>query len=202
MMRTDNPEKTIEVPGYSGRAIDVNAGDYFRIIDVEGAQVGDLFAISRTDHFEYLSTAVTRLVNLNLFPKPGQAFYSTKHRPIIMFVEDQSPGIHDMLFAPCDRELYKSRGMSDHPNCRENYLTCAGEMGIIHSLVPDPVNLFQNTPPQVDGSLEIRTTVSHPGNYVLFCAQMDIIIVLTACSSERINNGKSTPLRIEVLRHK
>lgn len=197
-MNMDSPKKTIEVPGYSVRAIDVNAGDHFRIIDVEGAQVGDLFVISRTDHFEYLSTAVTRMVNHNLFPEPDQAFYSTNHAPILMFVEDQSPGIHDMLFAPCDRELYENRGMPDHPNCRDNYLTCAEEMGITHRVVPDPVNLFQNTPLQEDGSFDIRTTPSQAGDYVVFCAQMDIIVMLTACSSERINNGKSTPLRIEV----
>ena len=164
MKRIDNPKKTVEVPGYSGGAMEVNKGEHFRIIDVEGAQVGDLFAISRADHFEYLSTAVTRLANHRLFPLPGQDFYSTNHRPIVHFTEDRSPGVHDMLFAPCDRELYQKRGLPDHPNCRANYLACAKERGITHNVVPDPVNLFQNTPVRADGSLELRTTASRPGD--------------------------------------
>ena len=133
-------EVSIEVPGYSGRWAAVDVGERVRVTDIEGRQIGDFFALCRDDHEEYLSAAVTRLVLRTLFPRPREAFYSTRHRPIVTFLEDNSPGIHDMLFAPCDREIYESRGMPNHPNCRENYLAAAADAGISHQFVPDPVS--------------------------------------------------------------
>lgn len=195
---SERVRRTVEVPGYSGRAVEVAAGERVRVTDLEGAQIGDLFAIGAADHHEYLNAAETRLINDNLFPRPGQAFYSTLARPILTFLEDHSPGPHDMLYAPCDRAMYERRGLLAHPNCRDNYLGCAEQMGLAHRVVPDPVNLFQNTPPQPDGTLAVLTTASRPGDNVLLRAEMDIILILTACSSERINGGRSTPLRIEV----
>ena len=196
---SEQVRETVEVPGYSGRSVHVRAGESVRITDIEGAQVGDMFAVSVADHTEFLSAAITRQVLHTLFPSPGDPFYSTKHRPMLTFVADHSPGFHDMLFAPCDDALYQSRGMHDHPNCRDNYLACAETEDLAHRVVPEPVNVFQNTPVQADGRLELRTTATAAGDHIVVRAEMDLILILTACSSERINDGKSTPMRIEVL---
>ncbi len=189
----------IEVPEYSGRAVTMAAGETVKISDVQGTQIGDFFALGRADDTEYLSASVTRLVNRTIFPRPGQAFYSNRHRPIMTFEEDHSPGIHDMLFAPCSRELYESRGMHDHPNCRENYLAAAAEAGISHRVVPDPVNIFQNSLPQADGTLDVQPAASAAGDFVIFRAELDVTVILAACSSEFANGGASTPLLLEVL---
>lgn len=198
-------EKTVEVPGYSGRAVFVKRGDLIRVTDVLGAQIGDVFALSAEDHFEYLSASVTRAVTWKLFPKVGECFYTTLRRPILTFMEDHSPGIHDMLFAPCDQALFEALGCEGpHPNCRDNYLKAAAEAGIRHTVVPDPVNIFENTPPGEDGALIAGVMPTRAGDYLVFRAEMDLIFILTACSVDigmnQINGGHSTPLRIDWLR--
>lgn len=195
---TEEARVTVVVPGYEGRAVEVAAAERIRITDVEGEQIGDLFALSQADHTEFLSAAVTRMINATLFPAVGGVFHSSRHRPVLTFLADNSPGPHDMFMAPCDRELYASRGQHDHPNCRENYLAAAETAGLSHRIVPDPVNVFQNSPARDDGTIDVTGTLSKPGDHIDLRAEMDIILILTACSSERINGGKSTPLRIEV----
>jgi uncharacterized protein YcgI (DUF1989 family) len=204
-MSTDSPERTIEVPGYQGRAIEVRQGRRIRITDVEGCQIGDLFLIGLDDPHEIFSPARTRLVNFTPFPRVGQAFISSRRRPMLTFLEDASPGMHDMTFAPCDPEFYRQLGAGDgHPSCRSNFERAMQALGRAIAIYPDPVNLFQNTPVDVNGDYIIGKTLSGPGDYVEFRAEMDLIVALTACSTDvRIEGvdpigGRSTPLRIEV----
>jgi uncharacterized protein YcgI (DUF1989 family) len=192
--------KTVEVPGYSGKAVAVAAGQYIRVTDIVGNQIGDLFAISAQDHNEVLSPSVTRLNNLNLFPKVGQSFYSNHDRPILTFVADHSPGFHDMLMASCNSKFFEDLGFEDHPNCRDNYFKATAEAGIKHTVKPDPVNIFQNTPVLPNGTIVAGVTMSKAGDSVILRAEMDIILVLTACSTEAINGCKSSPLRIEIFK--
>ncbi len=192
--------RSVDIPGYSGGWLAAEAGTTVRVIDVEGHQIGDLFAVSSTDHDEFLSPSVTRLHNGNLFPGPGESFFTNRDRPILTFVEDHSPGFHDMLYASCNRNWYASRGMPDHPNCRDNYFEAARSAGIAPGLQPDPVNIFQNTPPGADGRFFIGVTMSGPGDYVVLRVEADCIVILTACSSDRILGGRSTPMRLEVHR--
>ena len=204
MQSSNNPkaERTIEVPGYSGKSLKVASGQYIRITDVEGGQVGDMFAISVSDHMEFLSPSVTRLYNLSLFPKVDESFYSNKDREIITFIEDRSPGCHDMLMASCNRKMFEDFGLKDNPNCRDNYYKAAAEAGIARSAKPDPVNFFQNTPVTPEGSISSYVTMSEPGDHVVLRAEMDIILILTVCSVDLINQGKSSPLRIEIFNDK
>jgi hypothetical protein len=174
------------------------AGEVVRVVDIEGCQVGDLFAVVKGDPDEYLSPSVTRLNNGNIFPVIGQSFFTTRDRAILTFLEDTSPGQHDMLYASCNDAWYRSRGMADHPNCRDNYFAAARAAGIEHTNQPDPVNIFQNTPPKPDGGFFVGVTLSRPGDYVALRAELDCTVILTACSSERILGGKSTPMRLEV----
>src|SRR5262252_2293974 len=107
---------------------------------------------------------------------------------------------HDMLFPPCDRWLYQSRGLAGHPNCRDNFLAAVASAGISLPVVPAPVNLFQNSGPQPDGSLLVGTASSRPGDAISFRALRDLVFVLTSCSVDYppLNNGRCTPLRIEI----
>ena len=197
-MKKPGPTATVMVQGYSGGYARMEAGQFVRITDIEGGQVGDLFAISIEDHMEFLSPSVTRLYNLTLFPTVGQAFYSNRDRPMLLFVEDRSPGRHDMLMASCNKRMFEVLGMANHPNCRDNYFRAASNAGVRHTVKPDPVNFFQNTPVMPDGSIAAEATMSSPGDYVVLKAEMGIILILTACSTEMINHGKSSPLRIDI----
>ena len=140
-----------------------------------------------------------------MFPDLGEAFYSTRRRPILTYLEDSSPGIHDMFFSPCDLQLFADLGITEyHPNCQDNYLKAAAEIGISHSFVPDPVNVFQNTPAARDGanSILMGDMPTKAGDSVTFRAEQDIYLILTACSVDQEFHGvagtPSTPLKIEV----
>ena len=190
----------VTVPGYEGRFIEVKRGQRVRVTDLEGIQIGDMFCHLQSDPTEYLSTSVTRLVYRTLFPAVGEYFYTNRHRPILKFVEDNSPGLHDLLMAPCDAEMYEVRGFANHPNCRDNYKLTAESAGLTGDPVPDPVNIFQVTPVHADGTITVERTQTRPGDNVVFCAEQDVIFIVTACSSDTgdINGGKSTSLLLEV----
>ena len=193
---------TIDVPPYSGRGLSVAAGSIIRVTDVEGAQIGDLFALVQADPNEFLCTARTRVMTRRLFPAVGQQFFTNRYRPILTFLADHSPGVHDSLFACCDPGLHELLGGGpSHPNCHDNFIGATRALGLEVNNVPGPVNLFQNTPVAPDGTLDAECAPTQPGDSVEFRAELDIYLVLTACSVDTgvdINGGKSTPLRIDI----
>ena len=125
---------------------------------------------------------------------------------MLTFLDDTSPGRHDMAFAPCDPGFYVDLGAdSSHPNCRDNFYQAISKLDLKMEPPPDPFNLFQNTVPKADGDFAVGQALSKAGDYVEFKAEMDVIIVVTACSAdipfEGIEpiGGKSTPLRIQIV---
>jgi len=184
----------------SGRPVAVRQGEQIRVIDVDGHQVGDMWAIDAADPGRWLSVSHTRDRCERLFPSAGEEFRDQRGAPILGLAGDTSPGLHDMLFPACDPWLYESRGLAGHPNCRDNFLAAIAEAGISLPVVPDPVNLFQNSAPRPDGRLVIDVAPSLPGTSISFTARRDLLFVLTACSVDYapLNNGSCGPLRIEI----
>jgi uncharacterized protein len=193
--------EAIIVPPQAGRAVRVPAGAEFAVVDVAGRQVGDLWAIDASDPGRWLSAAHTRDRSERLFPTIGGQFRDQYGEPILTLHADTSPGVHDMLFPPCDQAMYDGRGLPQHPNCRDNFLEAARGAGLALPVVPDPVNLFQNSRPQPDGSLAIDVAASRPGDAVSFIAERQVIVVLTACAVDYppLNSGWCGPLAIEVM---
>jgi uncharacterized protein len=196
----DGTQRAVVVAAQSGRAVRVERGELVRVVDVDGHQVGDMWAIDAADPGRWLSTAHTRDRCERLFPAVGEQFRDQLGEPILHLVADTSPGRHDMLFPPCDRSLYESRGLPGHPNCRDNFLAALASVGVDLPVVPDPVNLFQDSGPQHDGRLIVGTAASRPGDAISLRAERDLVFVLTACSVDYppLNNGCCGPLRIEV----
>lgn len=188
----------IEIPGYGNGFVVAKKGMIVRLTDLRGRQVGDLWAVSTKDHDEFLSTSTTRTLSGRIFPRLGEPFFTTRDRPILTFLKDTSPGYHDMMFASCCDALYRKRGATGHANCRDNYFAAIARAGIRHVNIPDPVNIFQNTPARPDGDFIYGATMTKPGDNVELRAEMDCVVVVTACSSELINAGASTPMRLEV----
>ena len=61
----------IDIPGYGGGAVRLDEGCIFRVVDLEGCQIADMFTLSAADPSEYFSPALTRQVIFRLTPKPG-----------------------------------------------------------------------------------------------------------------------------------
>lgn len=196
------PRRSLLVAPQTGQALAVSRGELVRVVDLEGHQVGDMWAADAADPACWLSTGHTRDRRERLFPRVGEQFTDYRGAPILELAADTSPGVHDMLFPPCDRWMYESRGLPGHPNCRDNFLAAVSSAGLSPPpTVPDPVNLFMSAGPQPDGSLQVGVAASRAGDAVSFLALRDIVLVLTSCSVDYwpLNNGHCTPLRIEVL---
>lgn len=194
------PESVIEVPAQTGKAVLVKRGTLIAVVDVEGQQIGDMFACAAGDPSEYLSAAHTRATRRRLFPRIGESFVTNHRRPILTMVEDTSPGPHDMMFAACDPALYRAFGVEGwHPSCAENFQIAVKELSYEFSFVPDPVDLFQNSPIEAE-ELKLYVAKSKPGDKVVFRADMDLAFILTACSADvsGANGDKCTGLRIEI----
>jgi uncharacterized protein YcgI (DUF1989 family) len=193
----------IIIPPQSGRAFRVKRGDRIRITDVKGQQVADLFAFATEGELDWLSTSQTRDIAERLFPEIGGMFYSAKAVPMLTFVENGSPGPHDMLFPACDAGLYERAGLPGHPNCRDNLMKALRGKGIEFPFAPDPVDFFQNSLPQHDGRLDVLASVNPPGGYVVLQAERDLLLVITACSVDfhPTNGGVCTEIEVEITAH-
>jgi uncharacterized protein YcgI (DUF1989 family) len=192
-------ERTV-VPAGEGRAVRVAAGRRVRVVDLEGGQVGDLFAFAADDPRERLSAAHTRSVTSRLFPEVGEPFVTDRRRPILVLAEDASPGAHDMLIAACDPARYAALGVPGHRSCAENLELALAELGIEVAVTPQPVNVFMRIPVQESGRLAWLPAESRAGDSITFEAAMDCVVVVSACPQDMvgINNGRPTPLAIDV----
>jgi uncharacterized protein len=191
----------IVVPAREGRAVRVPAGSRFAVVDAEGGQVVDLFAFAAEDVSEYASASHTRIWVDRLFPLPGQSFVTNRRRPILTFVADSSPGVHDMLCAACDPIRYRLLGAENHASCAENLRGAMAELGHPDVDVPQPINLFMNVAVEPDGSLTWGPAPTSPGDAVEFRAELDAVVVASACPQDLndINHYRPTSIRIELL---
>jgi uncharacterized protein len=194
--------ESITVPAREGRAVRVDAGRSFRVIDVEGRQVADLFAFNADDVAEYHSTMHTRAVLSRLFPEVGEAFVTNRRRPILTLERDDTPAVHDMLIAPCDPERYEGLGVEGwHASCRENVELAMRELGHDHICQPPSINLFMNIPVGAGGALGWEPAPTQAGDSITLRAEMDCIVVVSACPQDivPINDRNPTSIAIELL---
>lgn len=192
---------TTEIPPQSGALVTLLAGELLRIIDVEGCQVADVFAVAVADLGESLSVSTTRTAAGRLFPAVGESFLTDSYRPLLTFERDDTPGVHDMLAAPCSAQMYELLGhVGYHPSCSDNFRAAVEQIGWQPVRVPDPVNFFQNMPVGSDGETTPLPALTAPGDSVTLRAETDVHVIVTACSMDLkpINGDRPTPLRLEV----
>lgn len=190
----------VAVPAGTGRAVVVRRGARVRVIDVEGGQVGDLFAFAAGDAGEHLSASHTRTSTGKLFPAIGEQFVTTLRRPILTLVDDTSPGAHDMLIAACDPARYQALGVEEHASCADNLQSALAPLRMSVDVIPQPVNVFMDIPVGANGDLSWLPATSRPGDAVTFTAEMDCVVVVSACPMDlnAINGARPTQLAIEI----
>ena len=192
----------IEVPAREGRGVRLAAGRSFRVVDVEGRQCVDLFALCADDVSEYHSAEHTRVHVNRLFPRPGEHFVTNRRRPILFFEDDGTPGLHDMLIAACDPTRYAGLGVEGwHASCQENLERAMAELGHERIEIPQPINLFMNIPVRDGGELGWEPAPTQAGDSVTLRAETDVLLVVSACPQDivPINDRNPTSIAIEVL---
>jgi uncharacterized protein YcgI (DUF1989 family) len=195
-------EKRVVVPPREGRALTVERGRRFRVVDVEGHQCGDLFAFVAEDVREYASAEHTRVHVDRLFPRPGEVFVTNRRRPILRFEADDSPGVHDMLIAACDPPRFAGLGVEGwHASCQENLQGAMAALGHAEIEVPQPINLFTNIGLGPDRELIWGPALTRAGDSVTMRAEREAVVVLSACPQDivNINECRPGPLALELL---
>lgn len=186
----------------SGTAFRLARGAHLRVIDPEGEQVSDLMAFADGDPDHWLSSGRTFDYEEKIRLTTGDTLWSNRSERMLRIVED-SCGTHDFLLTPCSPEmytlLYDLPEDHDHPSCLMNLARHLGPLGMDRNRVPTTFNIFMNVPVRPDGGLSVEVPKSRPGDHILFRAEMDLVIGLTACAAEGTNNGRLKPIDYEII---
>jgi len=194
----------MEIPARQGKAARVSKGQTVKVINTRGQQVVDTWAFNADDMLEFMSMEHSRVAIGRIIPGIGDTLVTNKRRPILILVEDTSGGIHDTLFAACDRWRYERLGCTEyHDNCTDNLAAGLAALGLASPETPAPLNLFMNIP-VIDGNrVEMRPPISTPGSYVALRAEMDCVVAFSACPQDLLPiNGRAmrpTEAHFEVL---
>lgn len=190
------------VPAGRGLALALAAGQRARIINTHGTQVVDCWAFVRSDVAEFLSMEHCREVRQKILFEVGDELVTNRYRPIVTLVADTSPGDHDTLIAACSRTMYALHGRGDdHPNCTDNLHAALADVGLSSAVTPCPLNLFMSAPVRDGRGIEFRRPRCRPGDYVDLRAELDCMVVLSACPDDvyPTNGGDGRPVDAHVL---
>jgi uncharacterized protein len=191
---------TDTIPAKQGRGVFLRKGQILVVINTHGSQVVDTWAFNSTDLREFMSMEHSRASMLKVTPGVGDALVTNRRRPILRVVEDTSLGVHDTLIAACDRYRYQELGATpNHANCSDNLTSVLHEMGCESVAVPCPFNLFMNVK-SAGGCVEFLAPVSEPGQSISLRAEMDQVVVMSACPQDitLVNAGRPCDVHFRV----
>ena len=184
----------------SGAAFKMKKGQKLKVTDPEGEQVSDMLLFNAEDIREKISSGKTLDFEETILITEGNFLWSNRSRKMMRILEDTN-GRNDFLLAPCSPETFKImyNNSGYHPSCFENLHTNLKPFGIEPDDIPTAFNIFMNVQFQPGGRLSVDPPQSKAGDFVLFEAQMDLIVGLTACSAEDSNGGSFKPIHYEII---
>lgn len=191
---------TILIQGAHSGRIEVRSGQLLEVENIEGNQVCDFFAFSLANIRESLSPGHMRSVMRRVYFNVGDKFWTVLRNPMFEVVED-TVRVHDFCMPACDPGRYlMDFGKSEHRCCRVNLSETMSDYNIPYEYLPDPVNLFQPTPVNADGTVGGGMSPAKPGDKVVLRALMDVLAVGSACPQDQtpLNNYKPTNIRFTV----
>jgi uncharacterized protein YcgI (DUF1989 family) len=192
----------VDIPAKSARAVELAQGTVFRIVNTEGHQVVDTWAFATDDTAEHLSMEHSRSATYRILYRPGDTLVTNRFRPIVTITADTSPGVHDTLHAACSAESNVFYGApANHPNCEDNLKGVMAERGVDLAAIPCPWNLFEHALVAPDGSLSDEASAARPGDYVELRAEMDLVLICSACPSTvgDISGGEPRGVAVDIL---
>lgn len=201
--------------------IDVPAGAFFRIVSVEGPQVGDLNLWNTHDLSERFYSGKTRALH-GTHLSTGDRMWSSFPflRPMATIVDDTldwygfdafGGSVHDVIGTRCDPYTGRLLSGQDYHYCCHSNLTRAlaqhRELPLHEAemLVHDVLNVFMCTGfTQETGQYFMKASPVRPGDYLEFYAEIDVTVGLSACPGGDCSTEHSSdtaacyPLLIEV----
>lgn len=184
----------------TGAAFRLQKGQKLKVIDPQGEQVSDMVLFNAEDPREKISSGKTLDFEESILITKGDWLWSNRSNKMMKILEDTN-GRNDFLLAPCSPETFKImyNNPDYHPSCFENLYTNLAPYGIEPDDVPTAFNIFMNVQFDKNGKLSVDPPMSKAGDHILFEAEMDLIVALTACSAEDSNNGSFKPIHYEIL---
>ena len=190
---------TTTIEAGTAQAVDLAKGDVVRVVNSEGHQVVDTWAFAADRPSDHLSMEHSRSATYRILYQPGDTLVSASFRPMLTILADTSPGIHDTLHAACSAESNVFYGApASHPNCQDNLKSVMTDRGVDLVTIPCPWNLFEHAVVQSDGSLMDEPSAAKPGDYVELRAEMDLVLVCSACPSTVGDISQGEPRGAEI----
>ena len=188
------------VNGGFGLGFTATSGQFVTIVDLEGAQAGDFVAINENNLKEGISSVRTRRHLRSLFFGIGDTLLSNYDNPMLKVVLD-TIGVHDSTVPACDPTRYSvDFGVPGHRNCLENLhdgLLAHQEIDILD--VPEPFNLFQNSPVAADGHTGVVNPPSKAGDRIVFEVLMDLVCAWSPCPQDIIPGNGLCPTEMKAI---
>jgi uncharacterized protein YcgI (DUF1989 family) len=215
--------ETITVPPRDARAFRVPAGSFFRIINFEGSQVGDLNLWNADDLSERFYSGKTRALHATHVSTGDRLWSSMPYmRPMATITHDTldwygfddfGGGVHDIIGTRCDPYTQQVlKGVDYHYCCHSNITRAlSAATGLppteAEMHVHDVVNVFMCTGYTRDThQYFMKASPVRPGDFIEFIAEIDLLGVLSTCpggncgSSHSDDSTPCYPLQVEILR--
>ena len=217
------PVESVVVPPRDARAFRVPAGHAFRIVSVDGPQVGDLNLWNADDLAERFWSGKTRQLHAS-HVSTGHRLWSVLPylRPLATITDDtlawygvdaDGGRVHDVIGTRCDPYTNRLLAGVDYHRCCHSNLTRALADGAGLSLaeaerhVHDVVNVFMCTGFTRDtGQYFMKASPVRPGDRFECRAEIDLLCALSTCPGGDCGSGHSDdeapchPLHVEILR--
>ena len=211
----------IVVPPRDARAFRVARGQFFRIVSIEGPQVGDLNLWNANDLSERFFSGKTRALHAT-HVGAGDRLWSTlpSLRPMATISHDtlgwygwdhDGAGIHDVIGTRCDPYTNLLLGGTAYDFCCHSNLCRAlatelkMEPRAVDHHVHDVLNVFMCTGFTSDThQYFMKASPVRPGDFIEFFAEIDLLGALSACPGGDCSAAHSSdaaacyPLRIEI----
>jgi uncharacterized protein len=213
----------VTVPPRDARSFTVPAGHFFRILSVEGPQVGDLNLWSASDRDERFFSGKTRALHGTHLSTGDRLWSCLPHlRPMATITEDTldwygvdrwGGSVHDVIGTRCDPYTHRLLSGGDYHHCCHSNLTRAlarqldCPLDVAEPMVHDVLNVFMCTGFTRDtGQYFMKASPVRPGDFLEFFAEIDLLGALSACPggdcSAEHSSDKATchPMVVEVYR--
>ncbi|MEM5529285.1 DUF1989 domain-containing protein [Gammaproteobacteria bacterium AS21] len=209
------------VPARDGATFEVPAGHFFRIVSIEGPQVGDLNLWNANDLSERFFSGKTRQLHASHVTTGDRLWSNLPYlRPMATITHDtlawygwdeDGAGVHDVIGTRCDPYTNSMLKEVDYNNCCHSNLTRALASSQALPLaqaephVHDVLNVFMCTGFSNDTKQYfMKASPVRPGDFLEFFAEIDLLGALSACpggdcgSSHSNDSTACYPLLVEI----
>jgi uncharacterized protein YcgI (DUF1989 family) len=209
------------VPPREARTFHVPQGHFFRIVSVDGPQVGDLNLWSAGDLSERFFSGKTRALHATHVGIGDRLWSTLPHlKPMATITHDtlgwygwdeDGAGVHDVIGTRCDPYTNRLLKGGNYHHCCHSNLTraLAAERNIplqdAEMHVHDVLNVFMCTGFTKDThQYFMKASPVRPGDFIEFFAEIDLLGALSACpggdcgATHSSDTAACYPLKVEV----